>query len=160
MIVNKKEPSMAPYARKEAYEYEGKSYEADIQTGDVVTIKNAGELVTGQFGEQYEFMIGTRNGDRMANFNQTSINLLIDELGQDTAHWRGKEVHVHTKKGVWGGKRSVAAYFTPAGYMIDEWGDVVKDEPDVPRDAIATPKTPTQQAVESIRDKEVGEMPF
>ena len=102
---------MAPYAKKEAYSYEGTDYEADIQNGDKVEIKNDGQLVPDKFGdgEKYEFLISTRNGDRLTNFNQSSVNVLVDAYGEETLNWVGKEVKVLTKKGVWGGKKSIAA---------------------------------------------------
>ena len=126
MIVFKKEPSMAPYARKEDYEYEGKQYEADIKNGDTTTIKNAGDMVKGQFGDQYEFLISTRNGDRLVNMNQSSINILHDSFGADTNAWVGKEVTVLTKKDVVANKKVIIAYFVTNGWFLDDFGDLEK----------------------------------
>lgn len=161
MIVTKKEPTLAPYARKEAYEYEGKQYEADIQNGDIVTIKNPGELVTGQYGEQHEFLIATRNGDKMANFNQSSINVLHDAFGADTAQWVGKQVNVLTKKGMFGGKKAIAAYFVSDGWYLDEFGDLVKagSEPTTPEPVIQVDAMPDDVREAQARDLSPDEMP-
>lgn len=139
------------FARKEAYEYEGQQYEADIQDGDVVTITNAGTVVTGEFGDQTVFEIKTRNGEKNANFNQSSINILIDAFGDETTEWVGKEVTVRTKKGMFGGKKGIAAYFVTPEWKLDDFGDLVKEEapakipntnqeyPDASPDDIASP---------------------
>lgn len=127
MIVNKKEASLAPYARKEAYEYEGTSYQADIQNGDTITIKNAGEMVKNNFGgESFEFLITTRNGDKIANLNQSSINVLHDVFGADTTGWVGKTVKVLTKKDVVAGKKVIIAYFVTPEWSLNEYGELEK----------------------------------
>jgi hypothetical protein len=124
MKVVKKTSVAGAYARKEAYNYEGTDYEADIKNGDMVEILNKGDVVTGEYGDQYVFQIKTRNGEKNANFNQSSINALIDAYGDDTESWVGKEVKVLTKKGVYGGKKGIAAYFVPANYILNEYGEL------------------------------------
>lgn len=116
------------YARKEAYEYEGAKYEADIQNGDKVTIMNEGTEVTGQFGTQTVFVIKTRNGDKNYPINQASINILVDAYGTDTANWVGKDVKVLTKKGVFAGKKGIASYLVTDEYDLDDFGELVKAE--------------------------------
>lgn len=162
MKLSIKEPAMAPYARKEAYEYDGKQYEPDIQNGDTITIKNSGEVTNGQYGEQYEFLVETRNGDRLLNINQKSLNLLIGSWGEETNEWVGKTAHVLTKRDVIANKRVIVAYVTPGGYIIDEWGGVVKDEPNVPRDqAVAPqPKSEGQKQVEAAQEITPDVVPF
>lgn len=128
MKVIKKTSVAGAYARKEPYTYEGKDYDADIKNGDIVTIKSKGDIVTGEYGDQMVFSIGTRNGDKNANFNQSSINILIDVYGDDTEAWVGKEVKVLTKKGMFGGKRAIAAYFVANNWTLDDFGDLVEIE--------------------------------
>jgi hypothetical protein len=127
MKVAKKTSVGGAFARKEPYNYEGTDYEADIQNGDTVKILNKGEMVSGEYGDQFVFSIETRNGEKNANFNQSSINVLIDDFGEETEDWVGKEVTVLTKKGMFGGKKSIACYFVTEGWVLDDFGDLVKE---------------------------------
>lgn len=144
MKLIKKTSVAGAFARKEAYSYEGKDYDADIKNGDRVIIKSKGDVVSGEFGDQVVFSIETRNGDKNANFNQSSINVLIDEYGEESENWVGKEVTVLTKKGIFGGKRGIAAYFVTNAWELDDFGDLVKIEQSssTPTPApVATPST-------------------
>lgn len=148
------------YARKEAYEYEGTQYEADIQNGDKVTIKDSGIVEShAKFGDQHKFIISTRNGDKRTNFNQKTINAMVDAFGDESEDWVGKEVTVATEKTIISGERRIVAYFLPTGFILDEWGDIVKDEPDVPRDQATAP---TGRQVADAAQTDVGdiESPF
>jgi len=124
----KKTSVAGAFARKEPYTYEGTEYEADIQNGDKVEILSKGDIVSGEYGDQYVFSIKTRNGEKNANFNQSSINAIIDEYGDESDNWVGKTVTVLTKKGVFGGKKAIAAYFVPEGWILDDFGDLVKSD--------------------------------
>jgi len=115
------------YAKKEAYEYEGKNYEADIQNGDKIKVLNAGAPEEGNFGTQIYFKIQTRNGEKKAPFNQSSINLIAEAHGTETENWIGKELNVLTKKGVFAGKKGIATYFVTEGWSLDDYGDLVKE---------------------------------
>jgi hypothetical protein len=141
MKMIKKTSVAGAFARKEPYTYENKDYDADIKNGDRVVIKSGGDIVTGEFGDQMVFVVATRNGDKNANFNQSSVNVLIDSYGDDSAAWVGKEVKVLTKKGMFGGKRAIAAYFVTDDYVLDDFGDLVRaDELDYKAPApISTP---------------------
>jgi len=114
------------YARKAPYEYEGKSYEADIKNGDTVKITNPGSTVTGQFGEQQVFGIMTRNGEKNFTLNQSSINVLVQEYGDESSGWVGKEGKIITKKDVIAGKKVEVAYLVTKEWSLDEWGDLSK----------------------------------
>lgn len=114
------------FIRKEPYDYDGKHYDADVVNGDTVKILNEGKEVASQHGEQTVFLITTRNGEKNAPFNQTSINVLVDEWGEDSEKWVGKEVYVLTKKGVFGGQKAIACYFATKDYMLDEYGELIK----------------------------------
>lgn len=140
-----------PYARKEAYEYDGTQYDADIKNGDTITLKSAGEVEEGQYGAQFVMNIETRNGDKRMNVNQTSINVMIDAFGDESTDWVGKEVTVYTKKDIINNKKVIIAYLAPEGYILDEWGDLVKDEPDTPREVTPQEKTEGQKAVDAAR---------
>jgi hypothetical protein len=126
MKIVKKVSIGGAYARKAPYEYEGKSYEADIKNGDTITILNEGSIVSGQFGEQHVFSIQTRNGEKNFTANQTTLNVLHDELGEDSKDWVGKSVRVITKKDVVAGKKVEIAYLVSGDWALDEWGDLTK----------------------------------
>lgn len=135
------------YAKKTPYEFEGRQYEADIKNGDTVKILNEGSTVTGQFGEQQVFQIETRNGAKNLTLNQSSINVLVDELGEESSDWVGKEVQVITKKDVIAGKKVEIAYLVTPGYVLDEWGDLSKQNggestPEAPVDEISPDDIP------------------
>ncbi len=114
------------YARKAPYEYEGTQYDADIKDGDTVKILNEGTVVTGQYGDQHVFLIETRNGEKNQTMNQSSINVLVDEFGEDSKQWVGKEVKVILKKDVVAGKKVVIAYLVAGDWTLDDFGQIVK----------------------------------
>jgi len=148
------------YASKNAYEWEGKSYEADIQNGDKVKVLNGGTIEEGKFGPQHYFRIETRNGEKKAPFNQSSINVIAGVLGTETEDWVGKTIHVLTKKGVFAGTKGIAVYFVTEGWYLDEYGDLVSDaqvqETVAP---VFTPKTEAQEKIEAIRNQDVPNYP-
>jgi len=148
------------YASKNAYEWEGKSYEADIQNGDKVKILNSGTLEEGKFGPQHYFRIETRNGEKKAPFNQSSINVIAGVLGNETDDWVGKTVTILTKKGVFAGNKGIAAYFVTKGWYLDEYGDLVEDVPVETVAPVLTPKSDTEAELDAIRNQDLGEPTF
>lgn len=147
------------YASKTDYEYEGKTYEADLKNGDKVTVLNDGTIEQGQFGDQHYFKVKTRNGEKKAPFNQSSINILVPVLGKNSEDWIGKEVNVLTKKTVIAGKKVIVAYFVTEGWYLDDFGDLVNDAPEVPQ-GFVTPRSANGQTVEDIRNMDVEEPAF
>jgi hypothetical protein len=127
MKVYKKTSSGIPFARKEAYEYENVKYEADLKNGDVITILDGGVTEMGTFGEQDNFKIKTRNGEKKLAINQKTKNVLIDEFGDETENWIGKGVTVILKKDVIAGKKAIIPYLVTAGWSLDEYGELVKE---------------------------------
>ena len=132
------------YARKEPYDYDGTHYDADVVNNDVVKILNSGDVVSGEFGEQHVFSIMTRNGEKNATFNQSSVNALIDVFGDDSDTWVNREVRVLTKKDVVANKKVIIAYYVPKSYMLNEWGELVKGEEVV--EAATAPVSSTKPA--------------
>lgn len=126
MKMNKKIGVPGAYARKENYEFEGKNFEADIKTGDVVTILNAGTDVIGDYGPQTVFSIKTRNGEKNQPFNQGTINVLIEAFGDDSEKWVGKDVKVLLNKGMVAGQKRIMAYLVTEGWSLDEYGKLTK----------------------------------
>ncbi len=144
------------YASKSDYEYEGKNYEADLQHGDTITILDSGAIEQGQFGDQHYFKVKTRNGEKKTAFNQSSINVLVAGLGDESETWIGKDIKVLTKKTVIAGKKVVVAYVVTEGWYLDDFGDLMNDVPVVP-EGIVTPKTESEKKTDAIRNKPVKE---
>lgn len=128
MKVFKKIGGGIPFARKEPYEYEGVKYEADLKNGDVVKILDSGNVELGQFGEQKNFKVKTRNGEKKLAFNQSTINVMVDEFGDETESWIGKDVNVLLVKKLIAGKKSIVPYLVVDGWSLDEYGELVKGE--------------------------------
>ena len=148
------------YVSKSPYEWDGKEYEPDIQNGDKIEILNAGSIEEGKFGPQHFFKIKTRNGEKKAPFNQSSINVIAGVLGTDTDAWVGNNLTVLTKKGVFAGTKGIATYFVTDGWYLDEYGDLVNDVPTEKPEPTFTPKSDVQQQVDDMRNQEVPPGPF
>lgn len=123
----KKTSGGVPYARKASYEYDGKKFEADLQNGDVVTILDGGVIETGQFGEQKNFKIKTRNGEKKVSFNQQTLNVLATEFGGESEDWVSKSVNVILKKDTIAGKKVIIPYFVTEDYALDDFGELTKN---------------------------------
>ena len=93
----------------------------DFKDGDMVKIANEGKQIEGQFGTQDVFLIKL-NDDREGNtnFNQTSINNLIDGFGDDSINWIGKEVKVMMIRQNVQGKITPVYYFLHPDTILDE----------------------------------------
>lgn len=128
MKVVKKVGGGVPFARKAPYEYEGVKYEADLKDGDVIKILDGGNVEMGKFGEQKNFTIKTRNGEKKLAFNQTTINVLIEEFGDETEKWIGREVRVLIVKKMIAGEKAIIPYLIVDGWILDEYGELVKGE--------------------------------
>lgn len=115
-IVNKVVKARGEYAKKGT----------DIMPGDEVTIADEGEWTDGQYGKQFVIKIHTRNGDKNVNLNQTSINILHDEFGKDSAGWVGKHVIIRAKKDVVAGKKVEIYYFVTPEWDFDDFRELVK----------------------------------
>lgn len=98
----------------------------DIVSGDKVVILSEGEWIEGQFGQQFVVKVATKNGEKNVNFNQTTINILHDELGADTAKWIDKEVIVRAKKDTVAGKKVEIYYFVTPEWDFDEYRELVR----------------------------------
>lgn len=130
MKMEKKTTVAGAFARKVPYTYQGESFDADLKNGDTITILSAGEVVTGQFGDQKVFSVQTRNGSKNLSFNQKTENVLVDEFGDDSVEYVGKEVTVIIKKDTVAGKKVDIVFLVPvgSGWHLDEYGDLVKEE--------------------------------
>lgn len=125
------------FVRKVPYEYKGDQFEADIKNGDTITILSEGKWTPSRFedgADQYVISIDTRNGAKNLAINQTTINVLIDEFGEDSKAWVGKELNVIMKKDIVAKKKVEIVYLVTAGYSLDEYGSLVKEGEGVDED--------------------------
>jgi len=150
MRLTKRESDGVGFANKINYEFNGTQYQADIVSGDIIKLLDGGVAEEWNFGLQHNFKIETRNGEKKASFNQKSINVLIDEFGDNTDNWVGKSVSVITKKDVIGGKKCIVDYFVTKGWSLDDYGDLVKGEVG-PTQAATTQPVPVQQPVHKVQ---------
>lgn len=123
MIMQKKVSMGMAFARKKAYEYEGKKYEADVKDGDIVTVLDEGQVIIGQYGEQHVFKVKTRNGEKALTLNQKSINNLVDSFGEDSNGWINKDVKAWVLKAMVSGKLSLIVYLSHPDAEMDEEGN-------------------------------------
>ena len=111
-----------------------------IRKGDRIEILSEGREIVSQFKDkngndqtQTVFSIKTRNGAKNIPLNQTSINSLVEEFGEDDKNWIGKIVNVLVV--IIPGKPSWY-YFAPDGYEIGEQGLVKIGAQPAPNDEI------------------------
>lgn len=93
----------------------------DYKDGDVVEIANEGKPVEGKFGTQDVFSIKlSDNREGNVNFNQTSVNCLIDGYGEDSINWIGKKAKVLSVMSNVQGKMTKVYYFLHPEAKLDE----------------------------------------
>ena len=99
----------------------------DFKDGDLLVILDAGQVVNGNYGEQYVFLMRMPSGDeRNVTVNQTSMNKLIDGYTDDTEAWKGKKIRA------WLNRENVSGKFVQVLYLTmpnqDLEGNVQVDE--------------------------------
>lgn len=94
----------------------------DIKDGDTIKILDEGQIVTGDYGDRHVFKVNTKNGEKNLTMNQTSLNNLIDALGDDTSKWIGQDIKA------WVIRQSVSGQLKNICYLTaKDWG-MVEDE--------------------------------
>lgn len=87
----------------------------------MVTLVDAGQVVTGDYGDRMVFKVETRNGEKNLSFNQKSMNNLIDSFGDDTASWVGKKAKIWMVRAMVSGKFQQIVYLAdPSWTMADD----------------------------------------
>lgn len=112
------------FANKVAYEYEDKKYEADIKQDDTIKILSGGVEEDGNYGKQINFKIETRNGIKKISLNQSTLNCLVKNFGEDDNEWIGKEVKVILVGRVIGGDKKIVCFLAVGNWGIDKWGEL------------------------------------
>jgi len=110
------------FTKKESVVGEWAKKGVDLLNGDVIKLNDAGREVDGQFGTQNVFSAQTRGGNKNISLNQTSINALVSEFGEESEKWIGKEIIIHVIKQNVQGKFTDVYYFVPSGYAMEEYG--------------------------------------
>lgn len=96
----------------------------DYKDGDIVTIRDEGKQVEGQYGIQNVFSVKLANGDeKNMSLNQTSINNLIDAYGSNSKNWVDKKVKVWLILQSVSGKMVKVTYLSHPNAEISEDGD-------------------------------------
>src|SRR3990167_892393 len=91
----------------------------DFKDQDLLEITDAGKEVEGKFGMQMVFKVKLPNGEeKNLSFNQTTINILIDKLGEESDVWVGKKVKVWAIRQAVQGKLTTVVYLTPPDSML------------------------------------------
>jgi len=67
----------------------------DINQDDIITIRNEGKKLEGEFGVRDIFLVGLPSGEeKNISFNKTSINNMVDAYGEESSDWVGKKAKV------------------------------------------------------------------
>lgn len=113
-MIYKKRESMGNFLKKGV----------DFKENDMIEIASEGKQIEGQYGMQDVFLIKTSKGvEGNANFNQTTINNLIDAFGEDSVKWIGKKVRVWgILSNVQGKMRKVYYFLHPDTELNEETG--------------------------------------
>ena len=98
----------------------------DFADGHTITIKDGGQIVSGEYGDRYVFKVLTKNGERLLSFNQKSMNNLIDAFGDETSSWIDKVVRVFIIKAMVGGKLRNVVYLADVDWEMDDDGNFIK----------------------------------
>lgn len=94
----------------------------DIKDGDIIKILDAGTTTTSTYGDRQTFKVETANGEKILSFNQTSLNNLVDALGDETENWINQEVKVFLVKQMIDNTLRNVAYLTGKDWIMTEDG--------------------------------------
>lgn len=105
----------------------------DIKDGDIVTVLNEGKKVAGEWGDRDVFLVKLVNGEeKNINFNQTSINNMVDAFGENATNWVGKEVKVWINRQNIGGKWVQVLIVSHPNAVLTDEGFVTNSAEDYP----------------------------
>lgn len=99
----------------------------DFKDGDTLVIRDAGQVISGDFGDRHVFKVETRNGEKNLSLNQTSMNNLIDAYGAETNNWVGKNAKVFVVRQMVGDGLKNVCYLTGEGWLMTEDGKFVRE---------------------------------
>lgn len=127
MIHDKKVMLGAGWVQKRPYEYKGEKFQADLKDQDIIQMVDGGVEVQKEFKGTVRravvHKIKTRNGVKLLEVNQTTINNLIDAYGKDSENWIDKELKVWIFKVPKDGKMSYQVFLTHPDAEMEETED-------------------------------------
>jgi len=102
----------------------------DIKDGDVIKILDSGTIISGDYGDRHAFKVETINGEKVLSFNQTSLNNLVDAIGEESESWVGQEAKVFVVKQMVSNKLRNIAYLTGKDWTMTDDGTFIKSKDD------------------------------
>lgn len=92
----------------------------DVTDQDIVTIVNEGKEEESKYGTRLQIGLKTASGEeKTLTLNPTSKNALIDQYGDDTKEWIGKEARVHVVKALVSGEMKRVIYLTHPNFDLE-----------------------------------------
>jgi hypothetical protein len=86
---------------------------------ELVTITNEGKEEESPYGTRLQIGLKIASGeDKILTLNPTSKNALIDQYGDDTKDWVGKEARIHIVKTLVSGKAKQVLYLTHPNFDL------------------------------------------
>lgn len=98
----------------------------DFKEGDLLKILDAGQVVTGEYGDKHVFKVETKNGERNLSFNQTSVNNLVEAFGEESDTWIGKTIKAFVVRQMVGDGLKNVVYLTAEDWEMTDDGKFVK----------------------------------
>ena len=93
-----------------------------INDGDRIKLLDAGQIVSGEFGDRHVFHILTLKKEELnLSFNQTSMNNLIEAWGEDTDNWANRVVKAFVVRQMVGDGLKNVAYIAPEFWTMNEY---------------------------------------
>lgn len=93
----------------------------DFKDGDMLEVANEGKEVQGEWGMQNLFLVKVNGKDGNVNFNQMTMNGMVDAFGEETKNWIGKQIKA------WKIKQSVAGKFLDVWYFSHPDADLTEN---------------------------------
>ncbi len=130
----------------------------DFKDGDKLLITDEGQIVSGDYGDRHVFKVETKNGEKNLSLNQTSMNNLIDALGDDTSKWKGQEIRA------WVVRQSVSGQLKNVCYLTAvDWGMVEDDKGNLKFEKLqgkAKVAHKVMNKTEEMSDEEEDDIPY
>lgn len=119
----------------------------NIKDGDRIQIKDAGQVIEGQFGEQFVFKILTSKKEEYnLAMNRTSRNNLAKGYGAESEVWVGKVAQAFVVKQMVGDGLKNVLYLAPDGWTMTDDGEFQpKEELEPP--AFIKNRTPKEEDI-------------
>ena len=133
---------------------------AEIKSGVSAKLVSETEPIEGQFGKRdvAKIKIEGESETKNVNVNKPSISALVDAYGEDSKEWINKPITLYTEKMNVGGRRVVALYIVPEGYVLneDEGGYLV-----ITRSGQVVGKNTREESIPVVEDDpELKNIPF